>query len=95
MVVAISSSSVSIVSSIEVGIEGCRSLTHVGVCPAEDIVGTHAFVGSAVAIEILHQLLGERVVGHYGVGTVLPLQLLELGAHLTAIARTGGEDNNQ
>ena len=90
MVIAISSSSIGTIRSLQVCLKSSWSLPHIGIRPSEDIVGTHALVGRAVAVEVLHEMLGERVVGHHGVGTVLPLQLLELGAHLAAVARTGG-----
>ena len=93
--VAVSSSGICLTSGIKVGIDGPWCFSHIGIRPPQNIVGTHALVGSAVAVEVLHEVLGQRVVGHHGVGTVLPLQLLELGAHLTAVARTGGENNNQ
>ena len=62
---------------------------------AQNVEQIEALVGGAVAVEVLHEVLGQRVVGHHGVGTVLPLQLLELGAHLTAVTRTGGKDNSE
>ena len=94
-IVAICLCSIGTIRSLQVCLKSSRCLTHIRIRPAEDIVGTHALIGSAVAVEVLHELLGQRVVGHHGVGTVLPLQLLKLDVHLTAVARTGGEDNSQ
>ena len=78
MVVTVLCRGVGTVSSIVIGIEGGGTLAAVGVGSAEDIVGTHLFVASAVAVEPVGEVAGERVVQHQTVGTVLPLQLGEL-----------------
>ena len=94
-IVAICLCSIGTVSSLQVCFKSSWRLPHIRIRPPQDVVGAHTLVGSAVKVEVLHEALGQRVVGHHGVGTVLPLQLLELCAYLAAIARTGGQDNNQ
>ena len=81
-VVTVGGGGIGTVGSIKVGVEGSRRLAHVGIGAAKDVVGTHALVRCAVAVEIAGEGLGQRVVRHHGVGTVLPLQLLQLLQHL-------------
>ena len=76
-------------------VKGGGSLTHVSVCTSQDIVGAHALVGVTVAVEILGELLGQRVVLHHAVGTVHPLQLFQLPEHLLVALAAGGKEQEQ
>ena len=95
MVVAVGGGGVGTVGSIKIGIDGGGSLAHVGVGAAEDVVGAHALVGIAVAVEIPDKLLGQRVVLHHAVGTVHPLQLCELPEHLLMALAAGDKQQEQ
>ena len=81
-IVAVCSSGVGTTGGTKVSLESRWRLAEVSVCAAEDIVGTHTLVGCAVMVEVFGEALSQRVVGHHGVGKVLPLQLLQMGEHL-------------
>ena len=74
---------------------GLGQLTAVVVGATEDVVGAHLLVGRAVAVEPEDEVAGQRVVGHQAVGTVLPLQFLQLEPPLSPVSTARQQDYSE
>ena len=85
-VVAVSSRGVGALCGGVVLFEGLGGLALVGSGATHEVVGEHALVGRAVAVEPDAEGGGEGVVGHERVALVAGLKLLQLLAHAVATA---------
>lgn len=94
-VVAVSRRGVGALCGGVVLVEGLGCLALVGPRAAHEVVGEHALVGGAVAVEPGAEGSGQRVVGHQRFALVAGLQLLELLAHAVATAAAAYEQTGK
>ena len=85
--VAVCSGSVGTVGGLQVGLQGAGEFTQAVVGATKDILGAHALVVGAVAVEVIHKSLGQRVVEQMLTAAVALLQHRQLLSHLHAITR--------
>ena len=94
-VVAVSRCSVGALCGGVVLFEGLWGLALVGPGAAHEVVGEHALVGRAVAVEPGAEGGGEGVVSQERVALIAELQLLQLLAHAVATAAAAYEQTGK
>ena len=80
-IVTVAASGIGILGGTMKRIEGGWGLSHIGISAAEKIVGEHLLVGGAVAVEIVSEGEGQRVIGQQGVSLIGGLQIVEPLSH--------------
>ncbi len=70
--------------------KGGRGFAHITIGTAEEIVGTHALIGGAVAVEPLGGFLQHRVGSKGYIVTVEAVCLVEDCQHTTTLAAAAG-----
>ena len=93
--VAVGSGSVGTFYGIVIALDGTGCLTKVAVGAAEDIVGTHALVGCAVAVEVVCERKGEAISSEGHVVAVLLLRLFQHAQHLFVVSARYDSDDNK
>ena len=80
-IVTVAAGGIGILGGMMKRIEGGWGLSHIGISAAEEIVGEHLLVGGAVAVEIVSEGEGQRVIGQQGVSLIGGLQIVEPLSH--------------
>ncbi|MBQ8629609.1 MAG: hypothetical protein IJ421_09080 [Prevotella sp.] len=89
-VIAVGRSGVCLVYCIVIALKGTGCVAHVAVGAAEEIMGTHAFLGCAVSVVVGCHLTHHAVGGEVDKCLVLRVSTQQLKAHLLAAAHVGG-----